>query len=135
MKNMNKINPFATNILKMLRQEMMIQLVEKGDPELDILNKQLQLKETIDDVINIAKNSPNGEVSVVFLNPGTTKRMTALELLRHNKIKVTFFNTTQLEGYLTKTIIFVPFDWSNKFRIFRCSLNLTDEYLKEDTNE
>jgi hypothetical protein len=130
---MNKIDNLALALLIMLRQEVMSQIEEKGDQDLNIFEKELEIKETINAAIRLAKSSLNGDVTIAILkSPGHNKKDTAIDLIKKSRVRISFFNTTDLDGHLTKTIIFIPNNWSTKFRVFQCSINLTDDYLKED---
>lgn len=129
---MSKINPFAQNVINTLRQETMLQLATYGDPDLDILQKQLDLKDTLDKAVSLMKTSPKGEVSIALLKKHFSKNATALEMLMNSKVKISFYNTDDFSGHLTKSIIFIDPMWSDNFRMFRCSIKLDDSYLKED---
>ena len=129
---MSKINPFVLNILHSVRQETMLQIAERGDPDLDITQKQLQLKETMTQVILLAKSSPKGEVSIIISGKNFPKNASADMMLKNSKVKVSFFNTDNFEGHLTRTYIFIDAMWSTNFRVFRCSMKLDDSYLIED---
>lgn len=129
---MSKINPFVINILYNVRQEAMLQLAERGDPDLDITQMQLRLKETMMNAILTAKSSPKGEVSIVICGKNFPKNATASFMLQHSKVRIAFYNTDDYEGHLTKTILFIDPMWSSNFRVFRCSMKLDDSYLTEN---
>lgn len=129
---MSKINPFVLNLLASVRQETMLQIAERGDPDLDITGKQLQLKETMSQAIMIAKSSPKGEVSIVITGKNFPKNASAEMMMQNSKVKVSFWNTDDFNGHLTKTVIFIDAMWSQNFRVFRCSMKLDDSYLIED---
>ncbi len=129
---MDKIDEYALAIAQLLKQEIMLQIEEKGEPDLNIYEKEMQLKETMDQAIKIGKISPNGDITIAILRGFSNKKDTAIDLIKKSRARLSFFNTTNLDGQLTKSIIFIPNNWSNKFRVFRCSMSLTDDYLKED---
>ena len=110
---MSKINPLAEGVVKMVRQQMMLHLSQVEDIDLNVYEKQIKIKETINKALQIAKSSPNGEVSIVFLNSAIKrKNTTALDLIKNEKVRISFFNTNKKEGHLERTFIFID---SKKF--------------------
>lgn len=123
---------FGKNLLHLVVHEHILHLEKNADLSLNVSQKALNMRETINKVITIANSSPNGEITVVFTNRVFGKKENPLELLI-NSTSVSFFNTeVDRDTYLTKTVIFVDNSFSENVKVFRCPYTTPLSYLKED---
>lgn len=123
----------AANLLRHVALERISQLEEKSD-NLNIVKKQNECLDLIDEVIFHANQAANGLVEIVVTDKQFSKDAPVEKILSNAIYTIGTFNVERpdLKGILMRTIIVIDPLWrSDKLQMFRCSLGLPTSMLTE----
>lgn len=126
----NKLNSFTTNLLRLTVLERVHQL-EKKDPGINVLKKQLELLNTIDEVILYANSAPHGQVEIVITDKNFKDKTTVQRILENSVCRISSFNLADPESKntLMRTVIILNPKWSTNFNIYHCQYGFDDSHL------
>lgn len=125
------MNNLAKNVVNLLSHEVISQLEAKEDVGYDLIDKQIEIRETIQKALDVANSSPNGEVTIHVCKSHWKEGESLKDLRLRTNVKIGFFNTNLTSGYMSKTLIFISPRWTGNFRVFRGSMSDYEDQLKE----
>lgn len=128
----NQLNKHTENFLRLSVLERMRQL-EKKDPDIDLIQRESEYLEMIDELILYANSAPHGQVEIVFMNKDFTSKAPIEKKLLHSRYKVSAFNVKDPESYntLMRTVILIDPKWSCDFDVYHCQYGYGDSHLKK----
>lgn len=127
----NGLNSFTENLIRLTALERVHQLGETSDNE-NLLDKQLEITELVDQIILRANKAPAGIVEVVFGGRKTRKDADIETLLQTTICKISgpnVFDFTALKSPF-RTVIVVDHMWSPNLKVYQSEYGLADSYLR-----
>ena len=126
---MRKIDALVQNTLMLMANEHVRQL-EKQNPGINILRKQIDLRERMSEVIHLARNSPKGQVEIVFASKDYPKKTRPVEIMDESLLRYSFFNTVERKGVMIRTVLVIDPLWSDNIAAFQCQYGYSDLHLQ-----
>ena len=125
------INKFTQNLLRQAALERVRQL-EKLSENLNVIKKQLDILDTVDELILFANTSSEGMIEFVVTDK-VFKEPTPARVLENSVCRISAFNISDPESkkVMMRTIIVIDPLWSNNFTIYKGQYGLPDSMLKE----
>ena len=128
----NQLNSFTKNSLRLSVNERIHQLEKKTD-NLNVIQKQLELSEMIEELIDYANTAPHGLVEVIFTDKVLPQSAGADEIILASDGIISGFNVSNPESKrsLMRTVIVVDPSWSADFVIYKGNYNLPTNMLRK----
>ena len=123
----HKLRASTENLLRLAASERVRQL-EKQDHNLNVVVKQLELLETVNEIILMANNSPKGLVEIVFTEKSNPE-FSNEEVIRNSVESISSFNTADMDTRLYRTVIIVDPLWSNDLKVLQAPYGSDNSYL------
>jgi hypothetical protein len=125
------INKFTQNLLRQAALERVRQL-EKLSENINVIKKQLDILDTVDELILFANTSSEGMVEFVITDK-VFKEPTPVRILENSVCRISAFNINDPESkkVMMRTIIVIDPLWSNNFIIYKGQYGLPDSTLRE----
>jgi len=126
-----QINPIVRNTLRLVAHEMQLQL-EENNPDMDIIREQLRIKDSMETIIDIAENSPKGQIEIVFVNAKSSDQNNIVKVLKNSTMKISFFNTENRDSAILRTVIVSKLMFSKKenIKVYTSMYNASDNDLQ-----
>ena len=130
----NKLNNASENLFRLAVLERIGQLEQKEKTS-NILKKQREHLDVIDEVILYANSAPHGQIELVVTDKNFKDSESVERLLINSVYKISSFNVGDPESKKTlmRTVIILDPKWSNDFEIYHCQYGFDDSYLKKKT--
>jgi len=128
----NYLSNEMENTLRLMASERVLQLEGLTD-NINVVDKQLSIKKTINEVIMRANSAPNGLVEVLFLGRKLKKEASISRVLLHSKVTVSGFNVQNAEeaSSLFRTLIVVDPTWDvDKLEVYGAEYGLPIKFMK-----
>jgi len=126
---MRNINAQTQNLLMLHANEHVRQL-EKKHSGMNILKKQIELRERMSDIIYLARTSVKGQVEFVFASTDYPKNTAPEKIMDESLMKVSTFNTLDRKGIMMRTVIVIDPLWSDNYRAYQCQYGYSDLHLQ-----
>lgn len=104
--------------------------LEKQNSGMNILRKQLDLRERMSEVILLARTSPKGQIDVVFASKDYPKKTRPEVITDESRLRFSFFNTVERKGLMMRTVIVINPLWGDNIIAFQCQYGYTDLHLQ-----
>ena len=127
---MSEISNKAVNALHSAAHEFNRQLMDNSDPTLDLIDTQLRVRNIPLKLIRLAKSAPDGKIVIMFCNKMFPKKPSLSAVLNSSDFEIAFWNCSDRDKHLYRTVIAVDSRWSNELLTFQTSLDLGDHMLK-----
>lgn len=127
----SKLRNSTENLIRLAALERTQQLERISDNE-NVLDKQLDLMKTVNEIILRANKAPKGIVEIVFLKESAKREERPEKLLLSADNRISSFNVEKPSNVhsLFRTVIVVDKMWSSNIRVFQSEAGLPDSYLK-----
>jgi hypothetical protein len=128
----NRLRKETENLIRLNVLERMKQLEEKGQTK-NILQKQLEMEDTMNMVLNYANNhASSGIVEIVFTDKKFKSDTSISRILLNSIHKISGFNVYDPESRNTlfRTVIVIDPLWSDDIAVFESEYGMPDKFLR-----
>lgn len=128
---MRKVDPLASNTLMLIANEHVRQL-EKQDPRLNVIRKQVEMRERMEEIIYLARTAPKGRIDVVFASQDYPPRTQPSKIIDEARQIVSFFNVSpsSRKGVMMRTVFVINVMWSDHIKAYQVQYGFSDLNLK-----